>query len=270
VANHLANFCDDVSVLTQLGAVNSQEEFIRASVNPKIEQHYLFRTDSPTIVKRRFVESYFFTKMMEVYEMNPAALIAADDAALCEQLEELVPQFDLVLVFDFGHEMMTRRAIEILCEKAKFLAVNAQCNAGNLGYHTISAYPRADYVCVAENEMRVEARDRRTELETLVLPVAKRIGAKWVMTTRGKHGCLCYHRDYGFTAVPALAGKVVDRMGAGDAFLGITSLCVAEDAPPEIVGFIGNVVGAHAVATVGHRTSVQRAALFKHIEALLK
>jgi hypothetical protein len=38
----------------------------------------------------------------------------------------------------------------------------------------------------------------------------------------------------------------------------------------EVVGFIGNVVGAEAVATVGHRHAIERAALCRHIEHLLK
>jgi sugar/nucleoside kinase (ribokinase family) len=70
--------------------------------------------------------------------------------------------------------------------------------------------------------------------------------------------------------VPAFAGPVVDRVGAGDAFLSVTAPCVAQGAPMEVVGFIGNVVGAEAVATVGHRSSVERVSLSRHIEHLLK
>jgi hypothetical protein len=38
----------------------------------------------------------------------------------------------------------------------------------------------------------------------------------------------------------------------------------------EVIGFIGNVVGAQAVATVGHRNSIERVSLARHIEHLLK
>ena len=80
----------------------------------------------------------------------------------------------------------------------------------------------------------------------------------------------CVRKGEGFVEVPAFAGKVIDRMGAGDAFLSLTALCVAQNAPTEVVGFIGNAVGAEAVAIVGHRKSIERAPLFKHIESLLK
>ena len=67
-----------------------------------------------------------------------------------------------------------------------------------------------------------------------------------------------------------VGGIVVDRVGAGDAVFSVAALCVAQNAPMEIVGFIGNAVGAEAVAIVGNRTSIQRASLLKHIETLLK
>jgi rfaE bifunctional protein nucleotidyltransferase chain/domain len=270
VGNHVAAFCDQVSLITFLGTENSQEDFIGEKLNNKVEKIFLYWKDSPTIVKRRFVESYFFTKLLEVYEMNDRALDEADNERLCAALREHVPAADVVIVVDFGHGMLSLEAVDILCSKARFLAVNAQSNAGNLGYHTISRYSRANYVCIAENEIRLEARDRRGDLRGIVLDVARKLGYGHVVVTRGKHGCLCYSEEGGFVEVPAFAGQVVDRIGAGDAFLSVTSLCVAQNAPMEVVGFMGNAVGAQAVATVGHRRPIERVPLLKHIESLLR
>ena len=57
---------------------------------------------------------------------------------------------------------------------------------------------------------------------------------------------------------------------AGDAFLSISALCAVQQAPMEIVGFVGNAAGAQAVSVVCHERPVERAGLFKQIEALLK
>ena len=268
--NHVASFCDDVSLITFLGADAPQEELIRERLNSKIKKTFLYRKNSPTIVKRRFVESYFFTKLLEVYEINNGAMDEDDNGILCATLNEQVPEYDVVIVIDFGHGMLSGEAIAILCEKARFLAVNAQSNAENRGYHTISRYPRADYVCMAENEIRLEARDRRGDLRQMILGVSQRLGCGRVAVTRGSSGCLCYSEEEGFYEVPAFAGQVVDRIGAGDAFLSITAPCVAQKVPMEVVGFIGNCVGAQAVATIGNRQPVARGALFSHIESLLQ
>ncbi|MBI3011640.1 MAG: adenylyltransferase/cytidyltransferase family protein [Candidatus Omnitrophica bacterium] len=269
VANHVANFCDQPGLITFLGVDDPKETFIREKLNPNVQPRFLYRAGAPTIVKRRFIDQYFFTKFLEVYEINDEAWDPRDHDVLCEELRTQVPNYDVVLAVDFGHEMFSREAIDLVCEKAKFLVVNTQCNAGNLGYHSISKYPRVDYVCLAERELRLEMRDRRGDLKSLIQQIAQRLRCP-VTATRGAYGCLSYSEKDGFVEVPAFANQVVDRMGAGDTFLSLAALCVAAKAPLEIVGFIGNVAGAEAVATVGHRTSIERARFFKHIESLLK
>lgn len=270
VANHVANFCDNVSLITFLGTENSHEAFINEKLNSKVKRIFLYRKDSPTIVKRRFVESYFFTKLLEVYEINDDKLDKADNEKLCATLNEHLPKYDVVIVVDFGHSMLSQDAIEILCSQSRFLALNVQANAGNMGYHTISSYPRADYISIAEKEIRLEARDRRGDLRPMVLNASKKLDCDKISITRGKGGCLTYSAEDGFCEIPAIAEKIVDRIGAGDAFLSLTALCVAQKAPMEVVGFIGNAVGAQAVAIVGNRDSIERELLFRHIESLMK
>lgn len=268
-ANHAAAFCDTVTVLSFLGDRNSEEDFIRSKLSPNINADFLYRKNSPTIVKRRFIESYFFTKLLAVYEMNDAVLSDEDDKALCDRLNALIPDYDLVIVIDYGHSMITDNAIACL-EHSRFLAVNAQSNAGNIGYHTISKYPNADLVCLAEAEMRQEARNRYGDLSSTVATLAADRAYEQIIVTRGKNGCLCCDKAREFTELPALAGEVLDRMGAGDTFLVLAALCAAQDAPLDVAGFLGNVAGAHAVATVGNREPVNKASFAKALSALLK
>lgn len=269
-ANHVANFCDHVGLITFLGNEAPHEEFIREKLNSKIEVGFLYRKNAPTIVKRRFVENYFFTKFLEIYEIGDGALDESENTMLCSMLDAEVPKYDVVIVIDFGHGMLSSAAIDILCSKASFLAVNAQSNAENRGYHTISRYPRADYICAAEHEIRLESRDRRGDLRQIILDVSRKLSCGQVVATCGKNGCVCYSDAEGFFEVPAFANQVVDRIGAGDAFLSLTALCAAQKAPMEVLGFIGNTVGAEAVAIVGNRQPIEREPLFQHIESLLK
>jgi rfaE bifunctional protein nucleotidyltransferase chain/domain len=270
VANHAANFCDDVGMVSMLGAVNPQNDFIEQNLNSNIEPVFLHKDDSPTIVKRRFVESYLSQKLFEVYEINDDELTEVQDRELCGILEEMVPKFDVVVVADYGHGMLTDNAIEVLTDRARVLAVNTQANAGNKGFNTISKYPRADFVCLASHEIALEERNRKSDYRDMALSVTERLNCDRIIVTLGKVGSLCYSKDEGFFEIPAFAGQVVDSMGAGDAMLSVASLCIAQNAPMEVVGFIGNVVGAQAVATMGHRTSVERVPLMKHIDALMK
>src|SRR6185369_1965887 len=118
VANNVASVCDEVTVVTQLGRMSSHEEFVRERVHERVRPVFLYRDDAPTIVKRRFIESYFFTPMFEVYEINDNALGADDDERFCEVHAREVPHYDLVIVVDYGHCLMTRNAAELLCNRA--------------------------------------------------------------------------------------------------------------------------------------------------------
>jgi rfaE bifunctional protein nucleotidyltransferase chain/domain len=269
-ANHMAGFVNSVDVLTQLGEGRDEEAFVRGVLKPNVTPHFLEKPGSPTIVKQRFVEKYLSQKMFEVYRMNDAPLDAGADAELCSRLREMLPRYDLVVVADYGHGMLSPAAIGVLCEGSRFLAVNTQSNAGNHGFNMISKYPRADYVCLAQREVALETRNQQLTPEEMAEHVAAKLDCPRVMITRGSSGTLLHTAPDRFTRVPALATRVVDRVGAGDAVLCATSLCAAVDAPPEVTAFLGNVVGAEAVAILGNQRSIERVPTFRHVECLLK
>jgi rfaE bifunctional protein kinase chain/domain/rfaE bifunctional protein nucleotidyltransferase chain/domain len=271
VANNVAAFCQSVGLVSILGGEDTQEQFVRSRLDAEVDPTFLYMDGkAPTIVKRRFVESYPFQKLFEIYIMEDSEGSESQSKALCDKLEELLPQYDVALVLDYGHGMLSPEAVEILTKKAKFLAINTQANAGNRGFNTVSKYPRADFICVSENEIRLDARSRRSDLREIVSQISAKLGCKHVLVTRGVGGCLAYSKDDGFFEIPALTAQVVDRMGAGDAVFSLASLYVAQGAPIEMVGFLGNAVGAEAVSVVGHRSSIQKLPLFRHVETLLK
>ena len=68
-----------------------------------------------------------------------------------------------MIVADYGHGLITPRMADLMIEKSRFLAVNTQINAANIGFHTISKYRRADYVCIQEGELRHDSRSRAEE-----------------------------------------------------------------------------------------------------------
>jgi rfaE bifunctional protein nucleotidyltransferase chain/domain len=269
-ANHVAGFCDEVGLVAQLGSEPSHADFITSHLRSNVRPTFLTRANSPTIVKQRIVEHYFFLKLLEVYEINDAPLSADEDDAVCRVLEAEIPGYDLVIVIDFGHAMLGERARRVIREQAPFLAVNAQCNAGNLGHHALSKYPAADYMTATENEIRIESRNRHGDIRQLAREVQGQLGCRRLAVTRGRHGCLCSDRFGTPIEIPAVAGRVVDRIGAGDAFLSVSALLAVQGAPLEVVGFAGNAAGALAVASVANRDAIDRVAFSRQIESLLK
>ena len=140
-----------------------------------------------------------------------------------------------------------------------------------MGYNLITRYPRADYVCIDIPEARLALSDRTSNVGDVVHHLAERLkDCPKIIVTQGKHGCISYERDGPVHTIPAVARRVVDTVGAGDAFLAVTSPLVAAGTPMNLAGFVGNVVGALKIEIVGHRNSVEKAALIKSVSGLLK
>ena len=269
ISNHLAEFCRQVDLLTYLGATRSHEAFIRERLNPNVSPTFFRKAGSPTVVKRRYVEYYSLAKLFGVYRINDEPLSGAVEDQLCEELGARLAEADAVIVADYGHGLITPRMVELLIERSRFLAVNTQINAANIGFHHISKYRRADYVCIQEGELRHDSRSRDGNVRELVSALAERLTCRSCMTTRGKYGSLLYRQGEGFSECPAFAVKIVDRIGAGDALLALTSLCEARGLPSEVTGLLGNLAGAEAVATVGNKDSIHRARLLRRVDQLL-
>ncbi len=270
VANHLTGVSDHVTMLTSLGQLAAEEDFAREHTKATIDKIFLYVPDAPTIVKKRFLESYPFQKLFEIYIMSDFERQQSQSAAVCKKLLEILPKYDCVIVADYGHGMIAPEVADVLSQEAKFLAVNTQLNAGNHGFNTVSKYPRADYICVSEREIRLEARSPQKDLRAIVKEVSQRLSCGRLLITRGSEGSLCYSEADGFCEIPAFTSQVVDRVGAGDAVLAVTAVCAAQGVAMEVLGFIGNCVGSQAVGVVGNRSSVERVPLARYVECLLK
>jgi len=269
IANHLSNLVEEVHMFTILGEIDTNESFVRENLNSNVVPYFKYQKGAPTIRKRRYVEGYSMTKLFEIYHMDDSGLDLESDADMRAQVIEQANNCDLVVAADFGHGAISPACREAL-SRSSFLAVNTQANAGNRGFHTISGYGRCDFISLAEPELRLDLRDKVTGVIPLTDRVREKAGASMVAITRGKKGS--YVQTSGGTGVlvPAFASKIVDKIGSGDAFFSVTSLAAFLEVPPELLAFLGNVVGAIAVGIVGNKKSVSRQAIMKHITSLMK
>jgi len=197
--------------------------------------------DEKTTVSQKFVEDAHYRKIFSVnYPARSAVLHELPD----------IKSYDLVVVIDFGHGTMTKELIRKVSEEARFLAVNSQTNGTNYGFNLITKYMRADYVVLDELEARLAAHEQEAPIEDVIL----KLGYRKIIVTCGKNGAIGY--DGSFERAPALTQSVVDTLGAGDAFLSVTSLFACVGTSMKDLIRIGNAAGAVKVGIVGHRDSI--------------
>ncbi len=270
IANHLANFCKSVDLVSNLGEQNSHEDFIRSQLNPKVSPRFSVQANAPTLIKRRFIDGYSLNKLFEVYVMDDSYLPEKQDQQNCKWLEKKMADYDLVIAADFGHGAISPKMVDTLCSHAPFLAVNTQANSGNRGFHTITRYSRADYVSLAEHEIRLEMRDRTNSIRPMMEQLAAQLDISNFVITRGRRGCLILGDQENFVEIPSFAQNVVDRVGAGDSFFAISALAAKLRVSDELIGFIGNLAGGLAVAILGNEKSIDKISMKKYITSLIK
>jgi rfaE bifunctional protein nucleotidyltransferase chain/domain len=270
VANHLAGFAKNITVVAGLGNQKSHEEFIRSKLQKNITFKPFYFRDAPTIVKRRYVDGDL-VKLFEVYYYNDQPSAEFIDPEVCSWLEKNTEQFDLVIVPDFGNGFITTNMIQKLCDKARFLAINTQINSGNRGYHSINRYPRADFVSLNGPELRIATHNRHDSFEDLARTLLKKIGAKHFAVTLGSDGALLLDQRPEIThKTPILSTNVLDRVGAGDTFLSLAGLCLGGGLPSNIALFVGSAAAALDVQMVCNREPITPVNLYKYINTLLK
>jgi len=270
VANHVAGFAGEVHLLTYLGDPVADEPFIREHLSSNVRVSLVRQPGRHNVVKRRYVEPFQVTKMFEVMWLDgPEPLSEAEDELLA-RLGPLAKQCDLIIAADFGHGSVGSRTVEGLSALSTFLAVNAQTNSANHGYNLVTKYPRADYVCIDEEELRLANHSPNGAIEMLAARTAAGLGCRALAVTRGSRGSLTWTPQVGFVQTPVFSASVVDSVGAGDAYLSVTALCARAGYPPELIGFVGNCVGALAVRIIGNREPVKPEPLFQFITTLLK
>lgn len=270
VAKHAANFCREVHLVSVLGGRNNYEGFINNNLLPNITTKFFKREDVPTVVKKRYLNPSFLTKTFEINFLDDKEMPEGLTGKIKAYINKIIRNYDLVIVADFGHGFINEELVKTISKKAKYLSVNTQANSANMGYNLITKYPRADYICIDEPEIRLALQSKFGKVEDLIIALSKKMKCGKIIVTRGHLGATVYDKKNGFHDIPVFSKEIVDRLGAGDAFLSVTSPVVAKGHPLEAVGFIGNAVGALAVMIVGNKTPVEPVPLYKFIKTLLK
>lgn len=268
VANHIAGFAQSVALLSVLGEKQSEVEFISSKLQPNVTPVWGMTSDAPTIVKKRYVANG--EKLFEVYHYEPQPDLSEAEKVLCEWMGQNLSHYDAVVVPDFGNGSISEKMIHCLQAHAPFLAVNTQLNSGNRGYHVITRYPKADFISLNEPELRLATHDRYGELSMLAEQVRQQLKAQAISITRGAKGVMSLVEGEKIITVPALATKVVDRVGAGDAYLAIASILLAKGAPLEVASFIGSVAAALDVQIVCNREPINPVLLKKTLTTYMK
>ena len=270
IARHISGFCENVSVLSFLGQGNEYKSFIEDNIEENINLNFLNKSNSPTILKRRFVDNVDRKKVLGVYSINDDMLNKNEEEEFIESFERLSKDHDLVIISDYGHGIITPKVADHISKSDKFISLNAQVNAANVGTHSIRKYNNINCLIINESELRHDMRQREGNIEKMAIDLKDMIFSKFITVTQGKEGAFLINGDNAPVRSPGFATQVIDKIGSGDALLALLTLCLFSNFEEKLALFIGSLAAAQSVETIGNSYPVSKIKLIKTISHLLK
>jgi len=270
IARHLSAFCKEISVLSFLGEGDTHKSFIEENVEENIHLNFLTKSNCPTIIKRRFVDSIDQKKILGVYSINDDLITKEEEDLFVESFDKLSQENDLIIISDYGHGLITSKIANHIAQSDKFISLNAQVNAANIGTHNIRKYKDINCLIINETELQHEMRQREGEAQKMAAKLKGLINANYITVTQGKSGAFLLHDRKLPVTCPGFATKVVDKIGSGDALLALLSVCLYSKIDDDLSLFIASLAAAQSVETIGNSKPVSKVTLLKTISHFLK
>lgn len=274
IARHIASFSKNVMLASVIGNEENVHSRLLSELSSKMLVNVECSKKFETIVKKRFItQNEKREEVDKVFVINnlPTPIVIDKETTdrFCSNLKLKIAEYDLVVLCDFGHGLITQEVIDIVEKGANHLSLNCQTNSSNYGMNPITKYKRADSFALDQKELKLafpNYSQQKSEEEDLRALAEHLHGNGWL--TQGAKGALAIE-DGKITACPAFTLKVKDTIGAGDAFYSIATLYAAVGADFNTSVFMGNIAGALAANIVGNKESVEKVNALKFAATLL-
>jgi cytidyltransferase-like protein len=272
IARHISDFVKKITVITSVGEKNEYKNFIiQNSEKKKTNFKFFPKNKSSTIVKTRYLDSVNLNKVFGIYDLDDYPYSKKTDKKILSVLKKEIKLHDLVIVSDYGHGFLSKNISKVLNKNNNFIALNTQINSSNMGYHGLEKYKNLSLLIINEREIRFELRDRSSDLKKIMRKLSLEKNVDYLVVTQGNSGSIMYYkRQDTFYECPAFAGKVVDKVGAGDAMLALLSLAVKKKFDFNFSLLLGSLSAAQNVESISNSAPCSKKIITKHIEHIFK
>ena len=271
IARNLSQLSNKVTVISMIGEKKEYLKDINKNLPSNIKTKFIYKENSPTIVKKRYIDNISQSKVLGIYNINDDLLNKKNEITFNKILNQELIKNDLVIVSDYGHGFISKKNANLICKKSKFLALNAQINSSNIGFHTIRNYKKFNTLIINEKEIRHEMRDKINRLELLMRNLTKEKNIQNLIVTRGGDGATLYNKKNNkFFYVDAYANNIVDKIGAGDTMLSLIGPCIKSKIDSDTTLLISSLAASQSVESMGNRYSINKITILKTLENFLK
>lgn len=271
IAGNVSQFCNNVTLMSMIGDDKQYLDLIKKTLPKNINLKLIYKEKSPTIIKKKYVDIVTNNKVFGSYIINDSPLKKKNEKKLNTFLNENLKKYDLVIVSDYGHGFISNKNASLISKRSNFLALNAQINAANRGFHTMNKYKNLDCVIINETELRHELRDKNGQVNDLMKKLANQIKIKDLVVTQGSEGATLYSKgSKKYYNVEAFASRIVDKIGSGDTMLSLISIFLKLNLDKTYSLLIGSLAASQSVGSMANKNLIDKIKLIKAIDHTLK
>lgn len=216
VALYLNNFFEKIDYLCIRNNFNNP--FFKKFLDKKINKILIPDKNSKITIKNRFVNFYKGERLFQNNMNNSQRLSKNGENILIKKFKKIINKYDKVILFDFGHELISKKILEFINKNKNKFFINCQSNSSNFGFNLPTKYKGGHTICMDEIEFRLCVGDKYNSIDSLIDKNLKFINRfKNFIITSGKHGCV-YVRNSKKYYTPVVFENNSDTTGSGDIF----------------------------------------------------
>ena len=267
VARNISEFVRSINLISYFG----NEPRFKINLKKNLQKNINFQNFKPSknfnsILKKRFIDLNSKYKLHGYYYI-PNIDSSINNSFINQKFKS--SSSDMLIVTDYGHNLISDQIIKRLNNHFKFIAVNAQLNSTNIGSHRIYKYKNVDLIVVNETELRNELRDNSSNLIKISKYFLKKQKIKNLVITRGSSGAILIDKKNVYEC-PAFVSTTVDKVGAGDSMLSLISICLKNNMDKELSLLIGCYAGFISVQNMANKKFISNFQLKNFLEYSLK
>lgn len=209
----------------------------------------------PQLVKERIVEIDKIQNIKKILTLNHFSEIKLEkkmEKQFDNFLNRNLMKFDIVIVQDFGHGLISEKMAKIIQKKSRYLSLNVQTNSLNYGFNIINRkFKKADLFTLDKKELELYSEKKNINFDYYLKELTKKLNSKHSFLTCGDKFSLGYDNRK-MLKIDTLGKDVIDTIGAGDIFHATSTLLSFIKKDLFLSLFISQISGALAVKITGN------------------
>ena len=248
-----------VSVIGVIGEDYQSEDLKKAFNEANVDCAALIQDkDRKTITKTRISGSCSHSitqQIVRIDRQTNAPISAETELKIIEKMEELIPNFDAVILSDYHIGTLTDRIIQTAVNIAKKHSIKVVVDAQReLGKYR-GVYSMTPNLPDTQKHVGFYLRSKDDFLKAGKALIAD-TDAKSILITCGAEGMVVVDKDNNYTHIPVFnKSKVFDVTGAGDTVTATYTLALAVGAEPVYAAIIGNIAAGIVIKQFGCATT---------------